>query len=277
MRRRKQEPELSNPNRWIITYADLCTLLMTFFVLLVSMSSLDSHREKKALESLAGSLGALAGGRSTTGKPVEKQLPETTILPSGQALDLKMLREMSVNHNLEPEGVRKEKDRIVISIGQKLLFKSGSTELLPDISNYLVALAKHLSQSDKEIELRGHTDPYEGLNKPQWPEHSWELSAKRAQAVLEFLRERGIDVKRMSAHGFSYYRPLIDSREYPQLSEKNQRVEIVVGPNTSLPREGLRERRGGHPYFNYKNFFFRLYPMPENTLESQYLEKVEDE
>lgn len=264
--RKRLNVEAPNTNRWLITYTDLCTLLMTFFVLLVSMSALDHKRERKALDSLAGSFGYLTGG---TSKDIRKEgqsplSPKNSATP-GRSMDIKMLRELALSSNLGTDQVTKERDKIVLQINQKVLFHPGSTELLPEIKGYLTSLATYLARGEKDVEIRGHTDIYEGVHEAGWPDRSWDLSAKRALAVYSFFQNRGLEAKRMSSHGFSYHRPLVSSLEFPQLSEKNQRVEIVIGPNDSIPSDMLQQQRKANPYFNYKNFFFRLYPMPEHT------------
>lgn len=266
MVRRSFDPLKAHSNRWVLTYADLCTLLLTFFVLLVSMSTIDTRRERKVLDSLVGSFGPMPGGRSITGRPRGTEAMERKPRAiSGRTLDLQMLRELNVKNRLESETVQAEKDKTILQISGKILFQPGSTDLNPGIITYLTDIASYLKKNRQEIEIRGHTDLFEGIKDSDWTEESWNVSLKRAQAVYGFFEMHGIDVNRMSCHGYSYYRPVVDSREYPRLSEKNQRVEIVLGPNDSLPASPSRDNRNSSHIMNYKNFFFRLYP-PEDSV-----------
>jgi chemotaxis protein MotB len=266
MGRRTFESEQPSTNRWLITYTDLCTLLLTFFVLLVSMSTIDNRRERKALDSLVGSFGPMPGGRSFAGRLKGPDASEkATSTPTGRALDLAMLRELNTKNRLEAEEVQGDKDKTIVRIRGKILFLPGSTQLNPEVLSYLNEVAAHFVNGTQEIEIRGHTDLFEGIHQPNWTEDSWGLSLKRAQAVYDYFQLRGVDVNRMTCHGYSYYRPLVNSREYPHQSESNQRVEIVLGPNDHLPEGLSRDARPGAHGFNYRNFFFRLFPREENS------------
>jgi chemotaxis protein MotB len=218
----------------------------------------------------------MPGGRSIAGRlkgsdAVEKQ--GTT--GSGMSLDLQMLRDLNARNQLQAEQVQTERNRTVLQIDQKILFRPGSTELNPEALGYLTEIADYLKENRKEIEIRGHTDFFEGVNQSEWSEHSWRISLRRAQSIYSFFQLRGIDVNRMSCHGYSYYRPAVSSQEYPHLSDKNQRVEIVVGPNERLPAHLAQEGRTASRGINYKNFFFRLFPEKEKASVGTDGEKVD--
>ena len=256
-KRLRPEPLPSTTQRWVVTYTDLCTLLLSFFVLLVSMSTLDGNRQKKVLGSLEGSF-----GDSDKHHPVPDGKPSDTegngVEPEKQS-NFPGLKALSVDGNLSADQVLVGKHKTMIRIEQKVLFRPGTTELNPETQNYLNGLAGYLSRNETTIEVRGHTDLHEGLDSPNWPVRSWELSVRRAQAVYGFFLQKDINPGRMSAHGFSYFQPLVDSRKFPQLSEKNQRVEIILGPSQSIPSELIRQNRQSNPFVNYRDFFFKLY------------------
>ena len=270
---RKEKEESSgggDSGGWLTTYTDLCTLLLTFFVLLLSMSVIDPERKKDALNSLVGAFGFLTGGRSPIGEKVGTDVRETTapLLPNSP-ISYDLLKEMTLRNNLDPEAkIIKEKNKIVIRINDRLLFKKGSTQLTPKGEKFLATVAAYLKKKPEDIDIRGHTDPYENADNPEWPILSWKLSAQRALAVYRFLLDVGISPDRMSAHGMSYYWPIIDSLKYPHLRYKNQRVEIIIGRNPALPTTIYRKEPSPHSYFNYKNFFFKLFPQTENEGKS---------
>ena len=138
-------------------------------------------------------------------------------------------------------------------------------KLNPNIIAYLTALSGHLAQTSEEIEIRGHSDTREGMDANDGSQRSWEISVKRAHSVYDFFSAHGIATERMSAHGYSYYRPLVDGLEFPQFRFKNMRVEILLGKNENRPAS--LEQQGPTPshFFNYKNFFFRLFPVPDKS------------
>lgn len=262
MAKKKAEPSNMNTNGWITTYTDLMTLLLTFFVLLLSMSQREEIRTRKALNSLVGAFGLLPGGRSPIGRTKGTDIRDAAppLIPS-TALDFEVLKELTVTTKLDPAiQVLKQKEKLIIRINQRALFEPGSNKLTPDMRNFLTLLAAHLQKSQDDIEVRGHTDRYEDPKEERWSQKSWLLSTQRAQAVHNFLQEQGIDFNRLSAHGFSYFQPIIDSAVFPKLRYKNQRVEIVLGASSNIPKSLLRDKPKQRPYINYKNFLFSIFP-----------------
>lgn len=255
----------STTQRWIVTYTDLCTLLLTFFVLLVSMSTVDSNRQKKALGSLDASFGESAQASPPSGMAQADRDGTPGLAPERK--DYPALKSLSVENNLSADQVLVGKNKTMIRIDQKVLFRPGTTEISGDVQKYLAELAAYCSRTEDGIEIRGHTDIHEGMDHPNWPMRSWELSVRRAQAVYGFFLQKGIRAERLSAHGFSYLHPLVDSRGFPGLSDKNQRVEILLGSNHAVPSGLVPQNRPSNPFYNYKDFFFRLYSPHEEKDE----------
>lgn len=262
MGRKSKEETKQNTNQWITTYTDLMTLLLTFFVLLLSMSVKDEIRTRKALNSLVGAFGLLPGGRSPLGKAKGTDIrdPSAPILPS-KPIDFELLKELTTSNELNPDiQILKRKHKLVIRINQRVLFAPGSTELSPHIMDYLKMLAEYLRVSQSDIEISGHSDRYEDLRNPNWSEYSWKLSAQRAQLVHDFFLQQGIAAERLSAHGFSYFKPIVDSLLFPDLRYKNQRVEIMLGANSKVPTKLLGTKPKPKSHINYKDFLFRIRP-----------------
>ncbi|WP_448383053.1 OmpA/MotB family protein [Desulfosoma sp.] len=255
---------------WLTTYCDLCTLLLTFFVLLLSMSVLDNTRQKQALNSLVGAFGFLTGGRSAIGKPQGTDISEFEAPMEKKSLNYDVLREVTMKNELHKEiEIIKKDETLTLVLNQKILFEPGSYELKPAARRYLSQLLPYLAGDSREIEIGGHTDHFEKIETPGWEKLSWTVSARRAMAVYRYLLSQGLDPKRMSAHGFGFHRPLVDGIQYPHLRERNQRVEIVLTYSRNLPASLLREEPQASPFFNYKNFFFRMFPMPEKGRETR--------
>jgi chemotaxis protein MotB len=267
---RKQEEEPQNVNRWMITYTDLCILLLSFFVLLISMSMVDQKRERAVLNSLVGSFGIQPGGRSPLvaelGKdPSEAEPP----MRKNPTVDLQSLTQMRSAAGLDAEiHLFKESDKVTVRISHRDIFRGGNFEFQPRILPYLSAVAAHLVKSGENIEIRGHSDPYEDVAAADWSQRSWASSVKRARTVYDYFRGQGIAGERMSAHGFSYYQPLIDGSEFPQFRFKNMRIEILLGKNENRPASLLQRPPTPSHFFNYKNFFFRLYPVSDKPASS---------
>lgn len=247
---------------WLTTYTDLTTLLMTFFVLLLSMSVMDENRKREVLNSLVGAFGILPAGRSPIGKPkgIDVRKPSSP-MEATNPLNFELLKEITFQNNLDTEvQLSREGDKFLLRINERVLFQPGTVTLRPEMQAYLSVLAARLREADRDVEVRGHTDPYEDLSGKFGPNHEWVLATQRAQAVSRYLEQQGLATDRISSHGFASYWPLVDSLKYPYLRYKNSRVEIVMGRNETLPTNLIKKTPRPIPFFRYKNFWFQLFP-----------------
>lgn len=261
-KREKKDEDMKPGSSWLTTFADLCTLLLTFFVLLLSMSIVDEQRQRKVLDSLVGAFGFLSGGRSAMGKEKGNDPREfTSPVLRSRAVDVDMLREITMHNNLDENvQILEDENRIVIRLNSKLLFEPGSAVLRPSIKEYLASLGDHLGNKTCEIEIQGHTDLREILHETEVQRFSWLLSTSRAQAVHDFFASRGIDPKRLASHGYSHEHPLRVGTEYQDFFEENRRVDLVIADKTAIPAYLPRVRDKPRSHVSYKNFLFRLMP-----------------
>jgi chemotaxis protein MotB len=246
---------------WLITYADLCTLLLTFFVLIFSMSSIDVEREKKALNSLLGAFGFLPAGRSLTEKETPENIPVQSLpMTKPSSVNEKFLKQLVLTGILGPEAdIVREEDRIMIRLNAPFIFDEGTSKLSPAGEKLILTLGTYLKNDAQEIEIRGYTDRNEMMDTPNWQSLSWKISTERALAVYKLFLNIGIDPKRMSVHGMSFFHPIIDSSQFPSLRYKNRRVEILLGKNPSIPVSIYSMKAERKPIFQYKHFFFPLF------------------
>lgn len=254
-------PPSTGKARWFITYTDLCTLLLTFFVLIFSMSVIDVDRKKAALGSLIGAFKFLPAGRGLSeNENIEDiaQSPPPLIKPS--SINEQYLAQMASKGFLGPEAdIKREEDRIIISLANRFMFEEMSSKLLPDGAKYLAALGSHLKDDAQDIEIRGHVDSLEIMEGTTDRQSlAWKLSTERALAVYRLFLKLGIPPQRMSAHGMSFFHPIVDVTKYPSLRYKNRRVEILLGKNPSIPTSIYSMKSGKTPFFQYKHFFFPL-------------------
>jgi chemotaxis protein MotB len=128
-------------------------------------------------------------------------------------------------------AVTQLKDRLSLSMVDRILFDSGSADVKKDGKKVLDRVAEILKKvTDKQIRIEGHTD-----NVPVGPKVSkkfasnWELSAARAINVVKYLQEQGVDPKLTSATGYGEFKP-VASNDTDQDKAKNRRIEIVLTP-----------------------------------------------
>jgi chemotaxis protein MotB len=216
-----------NLDRWLLTYADLITLLLAFFVVMYSLSKVDAKKFGKMQEALSG---ILNGGPAAISQG-DKVIP---MPDSGDALNFVKLQ--SVGEAIKEGAKQMEKDKLintevaerglVIHIMEQALFRSGSAELGPEARDVLDLMAQKLSDMPNHIRIEGHTDNHP-INTARYPSN-WELSSDRSTQVLRYLtEEHHFDPKKMSALGFGEFRPIANN-DSDENRSKNRRVDIVV-------------------------------------------------
>lgn len=225
----EEEIASNDSHRWLVTYADMITLLMVFFVVMYALSSRISNQNfTKLTHSLHESLNTkkqqgidIFAQEPTQSKTLQMQQAQQRIK---QAI-AKFTGRSQVRVDLEPRG-------LVISLYDTAFFKSDSTSINPAMAQALMKIASQIATMSNAISIEGHTD-----NSPTGSAYTsnWDLAAQRAVRVLEFLVNKGhIKPQRLSATTFAQYRPLFpnDTAEHRAL---NRRVDIVISDKGPQP------------------------------------------
>lgn len=215
---------------WITTYGDMMSLLLTFFILLLSFSAIRQDEFQKAIGSLQGALGVLDGEPVLT-SPIKLEIPIT----KGEIAEAKPRIEEAmaeIQEQIEQENqqqnveVTQGKEGIIIRIKDQALFNRGQAEIKPEFADLLVRIGAILAQMPNSVDIEGHTDDVP-ISNERFPNNHW-LSTARALKVLDvFSYQAGIDRQRLSAIGYGEYRPLFPN-DSPENQAKNRRVEIKV-------------------------------------------------
>jgi chemotaxis protein MotB len=241
--------------RWLLTYADMITLLMALFIVMWSMANVNTSKFEALSASLkdafsgkilSGGTSIMATGGSSENQEAAKEDPIAAIRPavgsaSGDGTrtdaaqketeDLKELKEQidawasshGLSKDVQVELVRR--GLIVRVLTDKVLFNSGSATLKPQSADLLDTLSRVLKENVRNpIQVEGNTDnvPVTG----RYPSN-WELSADRATQVVKALIRRGVWSGRLGAAGYASEHP-IATNETPSGRALNRRVEIVV-------------------------------------------------
>ncbi|MGG1943966.1 OmpA family protein [Trinickia sp. NRRL B-1857] len=210
------DAEHEHSERWLISYADLITTLMVFFLALYVLElAKDRDLQTKALEA------QVASTRAQSVTNANKALDARRT--AAQAALVALLEPLSDQHAItvaqSPQGVE-------IAINAKILFNSGDARLLPDSVGVLERVAKVLAtHSAKNILVEGHSDSVPIANAQY--ASNWELSAARAGAVVRFFVEKGIEPHRLAAIGRADNVPLVLGEDAAARAA-NRRVTILV-------------------------------------------------
>jgi chemotaxis protein MotB len=219
--------EKDRSERWLLTYADLITLLLIFFIVLYAMSQVDKKKFDAVSASLAivfggvGRGGVLDGGRSIM--PGQKVYKEHLEMQNTEQKVRRMIAqkglEGKISTDLGPRG-------LVISVKDTVLFEVGSADLTPAAKEIVRSVAHILAAMPNSIRVEGHTDNVPIHTRQYFS--NWELSTARATNVLQYFIAHGnISPERLSAAGYGEYKPSV-----PNSSERNRalnrRVDIVL-------------------------------------------------
>ena len=230
-RRQRAEDKVEHGN-WLMTYADMITLILAFFVILFSFSTIDDEKFDLAVVSLKGALGILKSGQAVVEQ--ERRLPQEVSEAPPFELDWRQLREVQrrIEQLLKERGLEGiaslsiEERGLVIRFADNVLFDSGKAELRPEAREVLDRIAVVLEDIPNQLRIEGHTDNVP-ISTPEFPSN-WELSTRRATSVLRYLvEERRISPRRVSAAGYGEHRPIGDNST-AEGRQLNRRVDIVV-------------------------------------------------
>ncbi len=273
-------PEEEKPGipAWVVTFADLMSLLMCFFVLLLSFSELDAQKFKQIAGELSKAFGVqrevpvvqIPEGTSPIFDKFSPAPPEPTVVnevkqttseeqskletlksPQESAVQKQIQEQIDANmaeilEVLEPAirdgriNVSEDQRRIVIRVEEKGSFPSGSAQLTYDFEGLLLEMAEVLADMPGELAIEGHTD-----NVPIRTDRfysNWDLSAARAAAVANVLLARDqVSAGRLRVTGLADTEPRVPNTR-PENQAKNRRVEIIIDLAGPLEEEEIRLR-----------------------------------
>lgn len=214
--------------RWLLTYADMITLLVVFFIILYAQSEVNQTKFSQLALSLRRAFnnnvmvgqdasGAIVGQGGAVG---EIQISDVQYIQDQMGKDLEQKGLADV------VSIGSRQDGLVIRISGELLFSSGDARLDPRGAEVLALIAARLRPMPNSIRVNGYTDDLP-IRSAKYPSN-WELSTARALTVLHYLIDQGgIAPERLAVGGYGQYQPIVpnDTRED---RAKNRRVELVV-------------------------------------------------
>ncbi len=249
---------------WVMTFADLMSLLMCFFVLLLSFSEMDVLKFRQIAGSMKSAFGVqkeitapeIPKGTSIIKQEYSPGKPEPTLIKVIQQETIDIVRdnlktidpvtedvEELIEKLIDALGTEIEEgkleividgERLLVRINQEDSFSSGSANLHKKFGSVLNKLTKVLNDSEGQIIVAGHTDNIP-IKTAQYPSN-WILSASRAASVVHYITHHGLDdVKRIQIRAHADTKPLV-----PNISRanraKNRRIEIDI--DTHIPKVG---------------------------------------
>lgn len=220
---------------WLITYSDLVTLLLTFFVLLMSMANLDPVKFTKASSSLKSAFGFQARPDQVEfAVPLLPTSPKTTYQPVIAELTKKIHQQLKtqldkLELDRQVKTILSDQETIIVRINDHLLFEPASAELKADASALLEKMAQIIGPLQVDLRIEGHTDNSEMAGNAF--SDNWALSVARAVAVARFYHlKKLLDLDRIGAIGYGDTRPVVPNTDRHNRA-LNRRVDFVLRAN----------------------------------------------
>ena len=206
---------------WLVSYADLMTLLFGFFVIMYSLAAAKNSDEGDTIK-IRKELAVYFGGNYVN--PIDKLQSD---LDKFLAKSPELMKSMMVSS--DPDGMK-------IVITSAVLFESGKADISADTLPIIKVLVDTIGQKSKDSKIRveGYTDD-NPINKGAYPSN-WELSSARASAVLRVFEQAGFNQESLQATGFGASHPMLPNRNelgvpIPENQSRNRRVVIRVIPS----------------------------------------------
>lgn len=236
---------------WVLTYGDMMSLLLTFFILLAAFSEIkdeDKYQEvSKSIQEAFGFLGGVGVVPSHIPPNVSPTLREMAV--AAQNFDLSKGESPERGQDGRHTTVKTVREGLQFCLGGGAAFDEGRAEIRPEVMDDLIKVASIVHGYNHKIEIRGHTSKAPLPQECLFKDHM-DLSLARARAVSDFLVMQGVNARRIRVAGVGDTEPLVDRAYDPEERKINSRVEITVleslvtdfaGQDASQQRQGDME------------------------------------
>ena len=214
---------------WELSFADMMTLILCFFILVVTVSEVDSTQYDKVAESLGDAMGRKVA-------PEPKPQPE---VPSEWRQKLKTLAEVRdeikgrIQSVPDAASLEMRPDSVAVNLRGAVFFDLGSAELTSTAQDILARITPPLLDIPYRITVEGHTDNIP-IRSDRYPSN-WELSSARASAVTRYLIDQGFPEHQIQVKGLADTRPMVANTDQwgdaiPANQAQNRRIVILVEP-----------------------------------------------
>ena len=222
MNNKKAKKTTNRAPAWMVTYGDLVTLLMTFFVLLLSMANMDPVKFVKVANSMRSAFGIV--GKIDTVEIAPKVINIAPLPEEDMAQRVYKRIQYQLNQLKLDKDITLVLDRgaVVLRVNNTLLFAPSRADILPAAYPVLRKIAELVRPLPFHLRTEGHTDSTGSM------EANWDLSMERATTVLKFFAaEKLFPLDRMAAVGYGSQRPIVPN-DTPENRALNRRVEFIL-------------------------------------------------
>ncbi|WP_028574030.1 OmpA/MotB family protein [Desulfonatronovibrio hydrogenovorans] len=273
-RQKKEKKFRSGLAPWLVTFTDIMTLLLTFFVLIITFASfIDPRRVKLVLGSITGTFGVGTAKQDVLSRTERDWVLEPGPMPDEG--DLQQLKPLLWDDKTDDLNFVENRFVQIFSINTDILYHPGQVNLTPAGENLLDQVIPVLQQLEYPVLITGHTSPlrdefgleHEALRDREIINPSWQLSLHRVLNVYRYILESGVDPDMIRLEAFGKFWPRYSNRT-DDGRRNNRRVEIVLdrrNPEWTHARvdEAVMPAPRDEEGFIYRDFIFDIGPRPE--------------
>ena len=225
--RKKSEEKLETAGmmRWLLTYADMITLMLALFIILFAMSTISRVKVQQFARSISAGFDNVwtINQPPNGGANGQASFESSSSIP---AIQRELEKYVKLNHLEQQVQVHAESRGLVVTLlSDKAFYNSGSAEIRPEALKIIDSLAPLLKRNNNGIAVEGFTDNVP-IATSQYPSN-WELSAARATNVLKRLQSDGVAGSRLSEAGYGEFHPR-NANTTNADKQQNRRVDIVL-------------------------------------------------
>src|SRR3989339_1547754 len=215
-RRDELENELNKGALWAVTYGDMMSYLMIFFLILFSFSmAKDDKSNVKQYEESLNQIQKAFGGKVDV-----KRMEKARLQSNEQDMENRLREKMNNQQFSKFVQIESNSKKIKLVLTDAILFDSGRAELKENAKKVLADIAGELKNMPNEVLIEGHTDNVP-IKSGQYTSN-WALSMSRAYSVVDYMQKLGIAPERLAGLGYGEYRPLT-ANATPEERAKNRR------------------------------------------------------
>lgn len=220
----EEKLETAGMMRWLLTYADMITLLLALFIILFSISTINKVKLQRLVHDISGGFNSIdAINNPPEGGGLERAQPSKELQQEQQIIQTYVNQQnlqQKVKVQLTGQGL------VISLLTDKALYDTGSATLRPETIGLLEKVGTVLQRTQPTVRVEGYTDN-QPIHTAAYPTN-WELSAARAAGVVRFLVEQEhFDPHKISLAGYGQWHPT-HSNTNPEGQQLNRRVDIVV-------------------------------------------------
>jgi chemotaxis protein MotB len=223
--KRQVAPTRGGHDRWLISYADLMTLLLALFTTLYAASTIDAQKLAPLSSSIREAFDTPAAAVSGAGSSI---VPPVAVVaaPPREDLQLRLAQDLAEAIKLDRIRMHRDARGLILSLPEEAAFAVASSDVSGEARQMIDRIAAAVAQTPNSIRIEGHTDD-RPIRTSQY-RSNWALSTARASAVVEYLvTSSGLAPERLSAAGYGEFHPRVPN-DTPENRASNRRIDIVI-------------------------------------------------